>query len=93
MPIQDKPKLVEALQTAVDAAATFCAQQGIDLDALLAADKFDFIQLRDDAVDKLLADEQTKPQFLALARDVDRLFKAILPHERAGDFGPWRAVL
>src|SRR5690606_40129982 len=34
----------------------------------------------------------TREHYLALAREVDRLFKAILPHERAGEYGPHRAL-
>lgn len=92
-PIRDKSQLVHALHEAVEGAVAFCAGLGIDIAALQAAPDWEFIKLRDDAVDTLLVNEETKQKYLALARNVDKLFKAILPHQSASEFSPRRAVL
>jgi type I restriction enzyme R subunit len=51
-----------------------------------------FVKLCDHAVETLLVSEEIKRDFLARARAVDQLYKAILPHESAGEFGQERAV-
>lgn len=55
----------------------------MDVVALREASGFEFIPLRDDAVNKLLVDEITKASFLASARLARKLFKALLPDPAA----------
>ena len=40
----------------------------------------------------MIVNDDLKTRYLALAADVDRLFKAILPDTRAGEFAPRRKV-
>jgi type I restriction enzyme R subunit len=82
-PIQDLGSLVEALNGAVDTLVGFCASKGVDLLAMRDAKGFAHIALRDAAVDNLLVDEDTRTTFLAAARHVRRLFKALLPDPQA----------
>ena len=46
----------------------------------------------DDAVEKIIVNDDLKTRYLALAGNVDQLFKAILPDTRAGEFAPKRRV-
>ena len=61
----------------------FCATHGVDLIAMRDAEGFDHIALRDAAVEALLVDEETRNDFLAAARQVRKLFKALLPNPKA----------
>ena len=49
--------------------------------------------MRDDALDAVLVNDESKKQFLAFAGAVDSLFQAILPDPSANEFGPPRAAL
>jgi len=82
-PIQDKTELVAALAEAVESVADFCERYDVDLDELRAASGFEFIALRDAAVEALLADEEVRTEFLAAARHARKLFKAVLPDPAA----------
>jgi len=92
-PVEDKDALVERLREALAATEVFCSQRGVDLEPLMHSDSFQRIALMDDAVEKVIVNDQLKGQYLALAGTVDQLFQAILPDPRAGEFGPRRNVL
>jgi type I restriction enzyme R subunit len=94
LPIRDKSALVDELRAAISAAENYCWRYGVDLAELLQIeDEFEFIARRDDAVEVLIHPVDVKQEFLELAKDVDKLYKAILPDPIAGEFGPLRAVL
>jgi type I restriction enzyme, R subunit len=78
-PIEDKASLLEALAVAVDACSELCERYDVDLDELRVATGFEFIALRDAAVEALLVDDEVREQFLATARKARKLFKAVLP--------------
>jgi type I restriction enzyme R subunit len=82
-PIQDVEALVEALTIAIGDVVAFCNSCGVDLIAMRDAPGFTHIALRDAAVEALLADEQTRTTFMAGARQVRKLFKALLPDPSA----------
>jgi type I restriction enzyme R subunit len=82
-PIQDLDALVEALGDAINALTSFSASNGVDLIALRDAKGFAHIALRDAAVEALLRDDDTRTTFLAAARQVRKLFKALLPDPKA----------
>jgi type I restriction enzyme R subunit len=46
----------------------------------------------DDAVEQIIVNDDLKVEYLNLAANVDRLFKAILPDTKAGEFAPRRKV-
>jgi type I restriction enzyme R subunit len=50
------------------------------------------VKLVDEAVDAILVNDETKGRYLAFARNVDRLYKAILPDVAANTFSPQRAL-
>jgi len=82
-PIQHVDALVTALGEAIDQTIAMCAAAGVDLPALRDARGFEHIALRDSAVEVLLADEERKAAFIASARQVRKLFKALLPDPAA----------
>ena len=85
-PIADKSKLIEELREAVMVISAFCNDLGIDLAAIEAADSSQRIQLIDNAINQILVNDETKLNFLEQARNVYRLFKAILPDTAANEF-------
>lgn len=94
-PVEFKQKLVEALDGAVAAARSLCAERGIDLDAIQRAPATGFAKLGlvQDAVEKLLGDIQSLGRFRSTVAYVNRLFKAILPDTAANQYAADRALL
>ena len=84
-PVQDKAALVVALQQVLAETNRLCRQQGTDLAAIQAAEGFARIRLLDDAVEALVAPEAIKRQYLDLANNVQRLYKAVLPDPAVGE--------
>ena len=82
-PIRPKTELIDELHQALADAAEFLADNDIDLAALEAASGFEFIALQQAAVEALLIDEQTRRQYVKLARRVRTTFKALLPDPEA----------
>ncbi len=82
-PIQDVDALVAELGQAIAEVIGYCAPHGVDLEAMRDASGFAHIALRDAAVETLLGDEETRTTFLASARQVRKLFKALLPDPAA----------
>jgi len=91
-PVEDKDALVERLREAVAEAEAFCAKRGVDIEPILGSEGYERIALMDDAVEKIIVNDDLKTRYLDLAANVDRLFKAILPDTRAGEFAPRRKV-
>ena len=92
-PIQDKSELLAALAQSVDSVAEFCGRYDIDLDELRSASGFNFIALRDAAVEALLVDEEVRTEFFAAAAQARKLFKAILPDPMAAAYQAPVAVI
>jgi type I restriction enzyme R subunit len=82
-PLKDKSELVEELRKAMADAEQFCKENEINLEAIEQAKGFDRVKLLDDAVDKLVVNDQTKRKYLLLASTVVQIFKAILPDPAA----------
>lgn len=77
--IRDKSALVGELEDEIGELLDFAARWDVDLDALARADGFEFIALRDAAVEALLVDDATRRDYLQRSDAVRRLFAAILP--------------
>jgi len=92
-PVKDKSALVDELKGAIEEATDFCAERGIDLEAIEAAEAFERIKLLDDAVDSLVVSDDSKARYLLLAANVSKLFKAILPDPMAKHLAPRCALL
>ena len=82
-PIEIIDALAGELDTAVADVISFCAIAGVDLIAMRDAEGFDHIAKRDAAVEALLVDEETRNDFTSKARQVRKLFKALLPNPKA----------
>lgn len=86
-PVQAKTALVEELKTAISIATTFCTERGINLTKIsITTTSFERIKLIDDAVEAILVNDESKQRYLALTRQVNKLYKAILPDPAADDF-------
>lgn len=91
-PVGDKAELVEALREAIATADGFCAERGVEVGPIIAAEGLGRIALMDAAVERLVANDQMKAQYLGLAGRVNQLFKAVLPDLQAGEFSAGRNV-
>lgn len=80
-------EIIDALAGELDAAVadlfTFCSSVGVNLGAMRDAEGFDHVAKRDAAVEALLVDEETRTDFQQKARQVRKLFKALLPDRAA----------
>lgn len=92
-PIKPKEVLVGELRLATEAARKYCSERGVELERIREAQGFDRVKLLDDAVDALVARDETKIQLLAHATVVSNLYRAVLPDSAATEFAPTRAVL
>lgn len=80
-PVRDKQKLVEELRQAISNADVFCANHGVSISDIEASASGDLGKLTKiaDAVDKLIAPDPLRKDFLAHEQLVSALFKAIKP--------------
>ncbi len=87
-PVKGKDKLVEDLREAVEETTGFLKERGIEAQEILDAEGFDRLKLLDDARESLVENGEHKIKFLSLTSSVVKLYKAILPDPKAGEFGP-----
>jgi type I restriction enzyme R subunit len=85
-PVQDKEKLAEELREAVDDASAFCGSHGVSLSEIEKSSGLTRLALIDDAVNALISPEALRKEFLAHARLVDALYRAVKPHPAAIEF-------
>ncbi len=87
-PVQDKAELLAALQLAIEEITTYCALHDVDAQAIMQAAPLQKVALLDAAVDTLLATDEIRRQYLALAANVAQLYRAILPDTMATVYTP-----
>ena len=94
-PIQDKAALVDRLKTLVAEARDLCDRAGADLDRALTAPAGSMERLGafGDAYDALVSPEETRKGFLRAAQAVSKVYKAVLPDERAAAVAPEAVLL
>jgi type I restriction enzyme, R subunit len=101
-PVQRKQELVAALREAIKEARDFCDERGVDVEAIINAEGFQkvafledaashlvdkkVIEAVDDAVEKVIVNDDFKKKYLSLSSQVVRLYKAILPDPSANEF-------
>ena len=83
VPVEGKEQLIALLGQALVSAEEWCTAQRIDLSAIIAAQGFERVGLMMDAVDAIVATDETKGRFLQLAGQVAKRYKAILPDASA----------
>ncbi|MBW2115618.1 MAG: DUF3387 domain-containing protein, partial [Deltaproteobacteria bacterium] len=84
--------LVDQLKQAITEATTFCVKKGMNLEAIQGSEGFEQIKLLDNAVDAILVNDDSKRDYLLLAGNANKLYKAILPDPAAKDLAP-RCIL
>jgi len=107
-PIQKKDELVAELRRAIAEATAFCTERGVVIKTILQATGFQkiahlddaanhlvdkVIEAVDDAVEKVIVNDDLKKKYLSLAGQVVRLYKAILPDQSANEFAPAKTCL
>jgi type I restriction enzyme, R subunit len=108
-PIQKKDQLIAELQLAINEAKAFCVERGVDVEKVLHAEGFQkiahlddaashlvdkqVIEAVDDAVEKVIVNDDLKKKYLSVAAQVVRLYKAILPDPKANDFAPIKTCI
>ena len=85
-PITDKSKLVEKLREAIAEIIGFCEGLDVDLAASETDDAFQNITQINDTMERILINDETKRNYLQLATNVIKLYKAILPDPEAYEF-------
>ena len=87
-PIQNKSELVDRLRGEIAEVREFCANLGVDLPKIEAAEPktFERIQGIEDAVNSILINDETKGDYLQRASHIFKLYKAILPDGAANEF-------
>ena len=85
-PIADKLKLVEKLRKAIAEISEFCEGLGIDLVAAQTDNALQNISHINDAMERILINDETKRNYLQHATNVTKLYKAILPDPSAHEF-------
>jgi len=92
-PIEDKQALVEALEADLAAADRFLDALDVSTDAILANKGFARNAVIAAAVEILIGPDERRREFLRLAGNVVKAYKALLPDERAAPYlGPVAAV-
>ena len=93
-PVADKSELVAALAQAISEAAQYCRRYNVDIQAIVQIPAgSDWVVAIDQAVERLLVNDEVKREFLAHAALVNRLYAAILPDPAATEHNPLRTVL
>ncbi len=85
-PIADKSELIEKLRAAITEITEFCRGLGVDLDKAQTDDAFQNITQINDAMERILINDETKKGYLQLATSTTKLYKAILPDPDAHAF-------
>jgi type I restriction enzyme R subunit len=85
-PIRDKDALVEELDKALGEARAFCTTVGVEVDAIVAAQKLSRLALISQAVEALVSPDERRRGFFRVASAAARAYKALLPDDRAAPY-------
>ncbi|WP_145483474.1 type I restriction endonuclease subunit R [Yersinia rohdei] len=93
-PAKDKSELVAALGIAVNELIVFLGSIDIDLTQIVSAsaDGFAKLSLLDNASETLL-EPKNKEEFTSYLRQINRIFKAIMPDDGANQYVPYRIAI
>ncbi|MBN2541893.1 type I restriction endonuclease subunit R [bacterium] len=87
-PIKHKSELIDRLKEMLDKTEKYCVNNSIDLDKVLIAEGFQRVNLIDEAVNLLLKTDDTKNQFMTLAGNVNKIYRAVLPDPQLKHLAP-----
>lgn len=93
-PAKDKSELVSALSLAVNELLVFLDHKSIDLRGIIESTvgSLEKLNLLDQASETLL-EPNNKDEFVAFVRQINRIFKAILPDDSANQYVPFRIAI
>lgn len=93
-PAKDKSELVAALGVAINELIVFLNSVDIDLNEIVSApaDGFAKLTLLDNA-SEILLEPKNKEEFTAFIRQINRIFKAIMPDDSANQYVPYRIAI
>lgn len=88
-PMKNKEQLLSDLSEIIKQTNDFCTVNKVELNSIIAETRaFEKIALMDDAIDLLVSSDEIKKKFMQNASLTWRIFKAILPDDRAAEFTP-----
>jgi type I restriction enzyme, R subunit len=93
MPVQPRTDQIAKLRQQMQALLSFLSENGISFDAIQQANGFDREQLKYTAVEALLANDDVTKRLFNQVKQINRLYKAILPHAEAAEFERSRRLL
>jgi type I restriction enzyme R subunit len=88
-PVKDKAELIAALRAALAEVTEFCRKQNVDLAAVQREPAQHFVA----AVERLVVSDPVKEEFLGHNRDVQRLYKAVMPDPVIPELAPQAQVV
>lgn len=93
-PAKDKSELVAALGVAINELIVFLKGVDIDLNQIVSApaDGFTKLSLLDNA-SEILLEPKNKEEFTSFLRQINRIFKAIMPDDSANQYVPYRIAI
>ena len=92
-PVKPKAELIRELEAAIAVIERVCEENDADIRKIADSDRLMQIKYIGDATDALLVNDETKRRYLALASQVDKLFKAILPDPDAKKYADTCSVI
>lgn len=92
LPAIDKERLYEALMVAMSEAKNFLEDHGISLQAIINATQLEKLRLLD-AASEMMQEPSNKETFTSYLRQINRIFKGILPDVRAEEFIAQRVAI
>ncbi len=93
-PVQPKEVQLEELRKLITEGKKFCADHGVDVDAIRSLTKLARITALKAGVDKLIHPAETKKKYLTLATHADRVYRALGIDDAKLDLAPdWGTLL
>ncbi len=92
-PVKPKVELIRELETAIAEIERVCEENDTDIRKIAGSDRLMQIKYIGEATDALLKNDETKRRYLAIASQVDKLFKAILPDHDAKKYADICSVI
>jgi type I restriction enzyme R subunit len=87
MPVEDKAAQADKLKEKLAEIGAFLEASGVNFDALIAAEKLQWVIALEDSRDKLVVNDLVKWTFLGLIAEAIKLWKALKPHPAANEVG------
>lgn len=93
-PAIDKEELINGLKAALVDLNVFLEERKVDLQAIINAPTTDFTKLTLlDEASEILLEPANQDEFTSFVRQINRIFKSILPDDRAMEFMPQRIAI